>query len=85
VCRDLYPDRLIEIAAVRLAGEWQVFHTYAVWDGWAFDHSGWNPEPRLLAVNTDFEGHAVERVRIADSAPPAWERRPLPVIQPARR
>ncbi|MEU4165235.1 hypothetical protein AB0E94_53245, partial [Actinoplanes sp. NPDC026670] len=50
VCRDSYLDRPIEIAGVRAAGDWQVFHAYAVWDGWAFDHSGWNSESQLLAV-----------------------------------
>ncbi|WP_406081358.1 hypothetical protein [Micromonospora sp. NBC_00858] len=67
VCRDSYPDRPIEITAVRFPGERHVFHTYAAWDGWAFDHSGWNPEPQLLAVNTDFEGHPLERIKITDS------------------
>lgn len=66
VCRGSYPDRQIQIAGVRPAGEWQVFHVYAVWDGWAFDHSGWNPEPQLLAVNTEFEGRPLERVTITD-------------------
>ncbi len=63
-CRDAYPDRSIGIEAVRFEGEQQVFHTYATWDDWTFDHSGWNPEPQLLAVNTDFEGHQLQRVRI---------------------
>ena len=61
-CRDAYPDRLIGIEAVRFVGEQQVFHTYATWNGWTFDHSGWNPEPQLFAANTDFEGHPLERV-----------------------
>ena len=52
---------------MRVAGDRQVFHTYAIWDGWAFDHSGWNPEPQLLAVNTDFEGHPLERVKTTGS------------------
>ena len=52
VCRDSYPDRPIEIAGVCLADDSQVLHTYAIWDGWAFDHSGWNPEPQLLLVNS---------------------------------
>ncbi|RKN16598.1 hypothetical protein D7147_22840 [Micromonospora musae] len=64
VCRDSYSDRSIEVAAVRLAGELQVVHAYAVWEGWAFDHSGWNPEPQLLAVNAAFEGRPLERVKI---------------------
>jgi hypothetical protein len=63
-CRGLYPDRTIGIAGVRFAGERQVFHAYATWYGWAFDHSGWNPEPQLLLVNTDFEGRPLERVDI---------------------
>ncbi|MEV5768486.1 hypothetical protein AB0L34_28495 [Micromonospora sp. NPDC052213] len=67
VCRESYPDRSIEIAAVRLAGDGQVFHTYAIWDHWAFDHSGWNPEPQLLVANEDFEGHPLERVKITAS------------------
>ncbi|WP_406062271.1 hypothetical protein [Micromonospora sp. NBC_00860] len=65
VCRDSYPDRSIEVAAVRLAGDLQILHVYAIWAGWAFDHSGWNPEPLLLAVNADFEGHPLERIGIA--------------------
>ncbi|MHA4950957.1 hypothetical protein ACX27O_26910 [Micromonospora sp. SD19] len=52
--------------AVRLPGQPQVFHTYAAWDGWAFDHSGWNPEPQLLAVNADFEGQPLERLKITE-------------------
>jgi hypothetical protein len=55
------------IAAVRFEGEQQVFHTYATWNGWSFDHSGWNPETELLAVNTDFEGRLLERVEIVVS------------------
>ena len=65
VCRDAFPERAVELASVRFAGEQQVFHTFATWDGWAFDHSGWNPEPELLAVNQAFEGHPLERVRIS--------------------
>ncbi|TQJ23476.1 hypothetical protein FBZ33_3746 [Micromonospora sp. A202] len=63
-CRDAYPARSIDVAAVRLAGDTQIFHAYASWNGWAFDHSGWNPEPQLLAVNADFEGHPLDRVGI---------------------
>ena len=65
VCRDTFPERAVELASVRFAGEQQVFHTFATWDGRAFDHSGWNPEPELLAVNQAFEGHPLERVRIS--------------------
>ncbi|MEU8157948.1 hypothetical protein AB0B94_30210 [Micromonospora sp. NPDC048986] len=57
----------IEITAVFLTRERQVFHTYATWNGWAFDHSGWSPEPQLLAVNTDFEGQPLKRLKIAGS------------------
>jgi hypothetical protein len=64
VCREAFPARSIGIAAVRFESEQQVFHTYATWNGWAFDHSGWNPEPELLAVNTDFEGRPLERIEI---------------------
>ncbi|MET7862918.1 hypothetical protein [Micromonospora taraxaci] len=55
---------MIEVTAVRLVGERHVFHVYAVWEGWAFDHSGWNPEPQVLAVNARFEGHPLESVGI---------------------
>ncbi len=65
VCRDTYADQSLGIEAVRAKGEQQVFHTYARWNGWAFDHSGWNPAQQLLAVNTDFEGHPLERVEVA--------------------
>jgi hypothetical protein len=63
-CRDAFPERAVELAALRFAGEQQVFHTFATWDVWAFDHSGWNPEPELFAVNQAFEGHPLERVQI---------------------
>lgn len=64
VCREAYPDEPVGIAALRLQGERQVFHTYATWDGWAFDHAGWHPEPDLLAVNRAFERRPLERVEI---------------------
>ncbi|MGW5670742.1 hypothetical protein [Micromonospora sp. NPDC003776] len=66
VCRDSYPQRSIGIAGVRFADERQIFHVYAVWDGWAFDHSGWHPEPHLLAVNSDFEGRPLENISITE-------------------
>jgi len=53
------------LAAVRLAGDESVFRTYATWNGWAFDHSGWNPESELLAVNEEFDGHPLERIHVA--------------------
>jgi hypothetical protein len=66
-CRDAYLDRSIAIEALRVEGELHAFHTYATWDGWTFDHSGWNPEPQLLEVNTDFEGRPLERIGITVS------------------
>jgi len=63
-CRDSYPDQPIEIAAMWLAEERLPLHAYAVWDGWAFDSSGWNPEADLLAVNAEFEGRSVSRLAI---------------------
>ncbi|WBB75065.1 hypothetical protein O7602_05925 [Micromonospora sp. WMMD1128] len=66
VCRDTYPDRAIEMAGVRYSDDPQVFHVYAFWAGWAFDHSGWNPEPDLLASNQDFERRPLDRVAIGD-------------------
>lgn len=63
-CRDAYAGRPIDIEALRFDGEQQVFHTYATWSGWTFDHSGWNPEPDLVTVNAAFEGRRLERVAI---------------------
>jgi hypothetical protein len=65
-CRESYRDRPIEIAAMRCVGERALLHVYALWNGWAFDHSGWNPEPRLLEANARFEGRQLECVRIRD-------------------
>jgi hypothetical protein len=45
-------------------GEPWAFHTYATWNGWTFDHAGWNREPQLMAVNTAFEGRPLERLEI---------------------
>ncbi|MGW5011662.1 hypothetical protein ACWEOR_06045 [Micromonospora chalcea] len=50
MCRDTYPDRPIGVAGLRFAGQSQVFHVYATWAGWAFDHAGWNREAHLLAI-----------------------------------
>ncbi|MBB3042503.1 hypothetical protein KM427_02500 [Nocardioides sp. LMS-CY] len=63
-CRESYPEEPIGIAAVRFPGERQVFHAFATWNGWAFDHSGWNREGDLLAANADFEGGPLEVVEI---------------------
>lgn len=49
---------------MRFVGEQRIFHIYAVWQDWAFDHSGWNREPVLLAVNAEFESRPVERIEI---------------------
>lgn len=79
-CRESDPDRGIELGAVRSPGKAQVFHTFAVWNGWAFDHSGWNPEQELLAENAAFEGRALERVAVttdlAEFCQEHWHRMP---------
>ncbi|MGC4868680.1 hypothetical protein ACLQ3B_24960 [Micromonospora sp. DT53] len=36
------------------------------WGGWAFDHSGGNPEPQLLTVNADVEGQPLMRLKITE-------------------
>ena len=46
---------------MRYEGEQRAVHTYATWRGWAFDHSGWNPEHELLIVNEQFERRRLER------------------------
>ncbi|MFI5834702.1 hypothetical protein ACIA5A_13600 [Micromonospora sp. NPDC051300] len=66
VCRDAYPDRPIGLTGLRFADDPQVWHVYATWAGWTFDHSGWHPEPRLLAANRAFESRPVEAVALAD-------------------
>lgn len=63
-CRELYPDEPIGIAAVRAADEQQVFHTFATWNDWAFDHSGWHPAKDVVSVNQDFVGYPLVRVEI---------------------
>ncbi|WP_412538061.1 hypothetical protein R8Z50_19595 [Longispora sp. K20-0274] len=73
-CRDLHRDRPMELAAMRFVGEPAPLHVYAAWDGWAFDQSGWNPEPELLSVNADFEGRPVERTAITVSLDEFCER-----------
>ncbi len=67
VCRDLYPGRPVGLAAVRVAGDQQVIHTYATWGGWAFDHAGWNAESDLLAANAAFEGRELERIELTST------------------
>ena len=73
-CRDSYRNRPIGIAAMRLPGERYVFHVYATWDGWAFDHSGWNSEAHLLLVNSEFEGRPLDRVEITSDLAEFCER-----------
>ena len=68
-CREAHPGRSIGITGLRRVGEQPVSHVYATWDDWAFDHSGWHREPQLFEVNQDFEGRALERVRITVDLP----------------
>lgn len=63
-CRAFHQDRALAIHAIRFAGQEQVFHTYAVWESWAFDHSGWNAQHELLEVNAEFEDRNVEGLNI---------------------
>ena len=63
-CRDLYSSHDVGLAALRSADEPQVFHTFATWGWWAFDHAGWNLESDLVAANAAYEGQAVSRVEI---------------------
>lgn len=60
----LYRDHGVGLAALRDVGELQVWHTWAVWEGWAFDASGWNPEVELLDANQRFEARVLERVSL---------------------
>lgn len=64
VCREAHPEKSIGITGLRFAVEQQVFHVYATWNDWAFDHSGWSPESQLFMVNEDFEGRPLERVTV---------------------
>lgn len=63
-CREAYPGRAVGIAAMRFVGEPRPFHAYATWRDSGFDHSGWNAESDLLAVNEGYEGRQVERFEI---------------------
>jgi hypothetical protein len=64
VCREAHPKRSVGVTGLRFAAEQQVFHVYATWNDWAFDHSGWNTESQLFMVNQAFEGRPLERVTI---------------------
>lgn len=68
-CREIHPEVVIGIGAVRFTGERQVFHVFATWQGWAFDYSGWNREADLLRVNQDFEDRPLDRVEITTDLP----------------
>lgn len=63
-CRDSYPERSLQLAAMVTADKRQVLHVYATWDRWAFDYSGWNLESELLAANADFERVPLEKAEI---------------------
>lgn len=41
-----------------------MFHTFATWQGWAFDHCGWHRAVDLVGVNQDFAGRPLVRVEI---------------------
>jgi hypothetical protein len=77
-CRDAYPDESIGLAAMRFEGEPRAFHVYATWEGWAFDHSGWNPESDLLSANEAFDRRSVESfpidLSLADFCDRHWSR-----------
>lgn len=63
-CREAYPERDIELEALRFVDDGRVFHTYATWQGWTFDASGWHLEPLLLEANQAFETRPVERMPV---------------------
>jgi hypothetical protein len=63
-CRDTYARKPIGLAALRFDGEATAFHVYATWKGWAFDFSGWSPEPEVLRANLEFEGRPLHRVEV---------------------
>jgi hypothetical protein len=46
------------------ATSWQVFHTFATWQDWAFDHCGWHRADDLVKVNEDFVGQPLVRLQI---------------------
>jgi len=63
-CRELYADEPIGIAALRAADEQRVFHTFATWNDWPFDHCGWHRANDLISVNQDFVGYPLVRVEV---------------------
>jgi hypothetical protein len=63
-CRELHPDRPIDLAALRTEADDQVFHVFAAWSDWAFDHSGWHLADDLVSVNQEFLGEPLLRVDV---------------------
>lgn len=61
-CRELFPAQPIGIAAVRATDEEQVFHTFATWKDWAFDHCGWHMADDSVRENEDFVGYPIVRL-----------------------
>jgi hypothetical protein len=66
-CQRHYPDRPVRLSAMRFTDQPRVFHVYAAWETWAFDHSGWNAEADLLSANAEFEGRAIEQIDVSTS------------------
>jgi hypothetical protein len=63
-CRESYPSQPIRLTALNVVGTRRVFHVYAAWNEWAFDHCGWSLEAQLMTVNEDFEGQPLGQVPI---------------------
>ncbi|MEP9364943.1 hypothetical protein ABLE68_18415 [Nocardioides sp. CN2-186] len=66
-CRDVYASHDIELGALRRPDQPQVFHTFATWGWYAFDHAGWNLESELVEANAAYEKGPVSRVAIDGS------------------
>lgn len=66
---ELYAERELAIGSIRRVGVEQVFHTYATWNGWTFDHSGWHRYPVILEANEAYDGGPLESIRIEDDLP----------------
>jgi len=64
--REMYAERELAIGSIRRVGAEQVFHTYATWDRWTFDHSGWHRFPAIVEANEAYDGGPLESVRIED-------------------
>ena len=64
-CRAVHADRDVGITALRFADDGRVWHTYATWQDWAFDASGWNPEADLIAANERFEHRKLATVSVS--------------------